>query len=132
MLGGARLNRGLTPAMNFQNFGNALIIVYRMATNDGWESVYRACAAEGQPWCPSNLPDAPSTDLNWNFFRCGNRALATIYFVSFGIFGTLVMINLFIAVIIDTYFDNIEIDMKMKRLAEVCICDRIFKIYIKI
>jgi len=49
-------------------------------------------------------------------YECGNLALSTVYFVLFTLLGTFVMVNLFIAVILDTYTDNVAFEHKMVRL----------------
>lgn len=67
---------------NFNSFKNALIINWRIATNDEWESVY----------C-------------WTYNK--NAAMTVFYFTSFGMFGTYLMANLFIAVMLMTLRDNL-------------------------
>merc|ERR1712157_589154 len=47
---------------------------------------------------------------------CGNKGLAILYFVTFGIFGTMVFTNLFIAVILDVYKDNVDMERDLFRL----------------
>jgi len=49
-------------------------------------------------------------------YECGKFAVAVIYFVLFTIFGGLMLVNLFIAVILDTYKDNVDFQDKLLRL----------------
>ena len=44
---------------------------------------------------------------------------SVLFFVTFGICGTLVMINLFIAVILDTYVDNVEMEQRVEKLSVI-------------
>jgi hypothetical protein len=50
---------------------------------------------------------------------CGNSVEATVYFISFLFIGSLVMINLFIAVILDTFADSLELQKREKDLSPV-------------
>lgn len=68
---------------NFNSFKNALIINFRIATNDEWEAVY----------C-------------WTYHK--DPTMTVFYFTSFGMFGTYLMANLFIAVMLMTLRDNLK------------------------
>lgn len=48
--------------------------------------------------------------------QCGQKGWALLYFISFGIFGTMIFTNLFIAVILDVYKDNVELEKNLMRL----------------
>jgi len=101
-------NEGISHSINFESFGRALLILYRVATNDNWASTLLAAGAEDK-YCPSNRGYAADHAFH---YRCGSMWQAIIFFVSFGICGTIVLSNLFIAVILDTYSDNIEFEKK--------------------
>ncbi|ETO18859.1 hypothetical protein RFI_18383 [Reticulomyxa filosa] len=107
-------NDGISKSINFESFGHSLLVLYRIATNDNWGSILLATGAEGDR-CPSKQYLTRSSD-NAFTYHCGNMGLAITYFVSFSIFGTLVMVNLFIAVILDTYVDNIDFEKRMEKL----------------
>merc|ERR1711881_507895 len=68
---------------NFNSFKNAVITNWRIATNDEWEAVY----------C-------------WTYTM--NSKMTVFYFTSFGMFGTYLMANLFIAVMLMTLRDNLR------------------------
>eukprot|EP00485_Elphidium_margaritaceum_P010070 CAMPEP_0202692280 /NCGR_PEP_ID=MMETSP1385-20130828/6693_1 /ASSEMBLY_ACC=CAM_ASM_000861 /TAXON_ID=933848 /ORGANISM="Elphidium margaritaceum" /LENGTH=1814 /DNA_ID=CAMNT_0049347777 /DNA_START=122 /DNA_END=5566 /DNA_ORIENTATION=+ len=109
-------NDGLTPSVNFEYFNGALLILYRSVTNDGWGSILFAAGAQGSN-CPDSLRDFYTNrglPADGAFeYQCGSMPWAVIYFVLFSIFGTFVLINLFIAVILDTYVDNVEFEKKL-------------------
>jgi hypothetical protein len=106
-------NVGISNSVNFEYFGNALLVLYRASTNDNWGSILMAAGAEGVN-CP-DLGKVLAPDGTFTY-ECGSMAGSVIYFVSFALFGTFVMINLFVAVILDTYIDNVEFETKMEKL----------------
>jgi hypothetical protein len=75
-------NSGLSRRDNFQDFPTSLITLFRLATGDGWIVV-----ADGVG--------------NVNFG--GNRIVAIIYMLCFMLSCALVMVNLFIAVILENF-----------------------------
>jgi hypothetical protein len=107
-------NDGITKSVNFEYFSRSLLILYRVATNDNWGSIMLAAGAQGN-LCDGSAAKNQDGDFT---YKCGSMGLAIVYFVSFGICGTLVMVNLFIAVILDTYHDNITFERNMDRLME--------------
>merc|ERR1719492_769224 len=65
--------------------------------------------------CKCNYVKMSDTALN-DGRQCGQRGWALIYFISFGIFGTMIFTNLFIAVILDVYKDNVELEKNLAKL----------------
>ena len=57
---------------------------------------------------------------------CGSYVTSLLYFVSFGVLGGLVMINLFIAVILDTFADSLESQQKETKLQTVFVWSEIW------
>ena len=110
-------NEGLSASINFEWFPMAMFVLYRTATNDNWGSILLAAGASGDN-CPDTLLDYQNDYAGASAFdyRCGNFGVAVIYFVLFTIFGGLMLVNLFIAVILDTYTDNVEFQDKLLRL----------------
>jgi len=110
-------NEGLSPSINFEWFPTSIFILYRTATNDNWGSILLAAGADGKD-CPSDLLDfqnGRSNDIAFDY-ECGNMVVSVIYFVLFTILGGLLLVNLFIAVILDTYKDNVDFQDKLTRL----------------
>jgi len=109
-------NEGLSASINFEDFGHAMLVLYRTATNDNWGSILLSAGAQDED-CGQALLDGVSAPRDGAFdYECGNLALATVYFVLFTLLGTFVMVNLFIAVILDTYTDNVQFEHKMLQL----------------
>jgi len=109
-------NEGLSASINFEWFPTSLFILYRTATNDNWGSILLSAGASGK-YCSDDLLDFQNGRSDVDFdYKCGSMALSIIYFVLFTIFGTLMLVNLFIAVILDTYKDNVDFQDKLEDL----------------
>ncbi|KAJ2946609.1 hypothetical protein O0L34_g12668 [Tuta absoluta] len=78
---------------NFQSFVGALLLLFRCATGEAWPNIMLACLKPAK--CD---PDSrkPSNEM------CGST-LAYAYFVSFIFFCSFLMLNLFVAVIMDNF-----------------------------
>lgn len=75
---------------NFASFGTSLLTVFRMATGESWNGIMHDCMV--QP-----------PDCNEEADECGNPMMAVMYFVSFQLIGQFIMLNLFIAVVLEHY-----------------------------
>jgi len=73
--------------MNFSNFGMAMLMLFRMSTGEDWNYVMFDCSREEKDGC---IPGR----------TCGNKITAMIYFISFILICTDVMLNLFVLVIL--------------------------------
>jgi len=106
---------GFNNRVNFDNFGNAMLTIYRMGSGDGWETVYSASKIEG--WeCAMVRASNPIMNLDRD---CGSAAWSVFFYTCLGIGGTLVFTNLFIAVILDVYRDNMDLEENLKNLQPV-------------
>ncbi|EDV27941.1 uncharacterized protein TRIADDRAFT_53006 [Trichoplax adhaerens] len=74
---------------NFQTFTGALIVLVRCSTGENWPEVMLACLP-GRAKCSTKFPD------------CGSY-VAYPYFVIFVFLSTFLMLNLFVAVIMDNF-----------------------------
>merc|ERR1719203_2100594 len=103
------VDNGINADANFQNWPNAMMMLYRVGTGDAWGPVYINCFVEAADDCVEVGEPSPSGE-DCPYIpgeTCGSAFAATAYFFSFGLFGALVMINLFIAVILDTFEDSL-------------------------
>ena len=92
----ARLQRGgpdnaMGPYANFENFAFSLLLLLRMTTGEAWQSVLKEARVSDPHHCDKQLGN------------CGHPIIATIYFCSFTLSGMYVLLNLFIAVILDAF-----------------------------
>ncbi|XP_061169673.1 voltage-dependent calcium channel type A subunit alpha-1-like [Saccostrea echinata] len=79
---------------NFRNFLYALMLLFRCATGENWQAIMMACLS-GKPCDPESGLNPPKT--------CGSSAIAYVYFVSFMFLSSFLMLNLFVAVIMDNF-----------------------------
>jgi hypothetical protein len=75
---------------NFTGFLPSVLIMLQLATLDNWNEVMTACSVE-PPNCNPDLGE------------CGSFVLARMYFISTTWLYTVVLLNIFVAVIIDTF-----------------------------
>jgi voltage-dependent calcium channel N type alpha-1B len=97
---------------NLQNFPQATILLFRCATGESWQEIMRACLAGAS--CEPTMeerakmredPDykeAYYNDPNFEHRHCGND-MSYAYFVSFVFLSSFIMLNLFVAVIMDNF-----------------------------
>jgi len=83
--------------VNFANWDSAMSLLFRVATEDGWTDVY----ATYQEWAG------------------GRQWQVTVYFCTFFLLGTMIIINLFIAVVLDVFADNKEDAEQFNELAQI-------------
>ncbi|XP_072308444.1 calcium channel, voltage-dependent, L type, alpha 1D subunit, a isoform X4 [Eucyclogobius newberryi] len=91
MVDGTQINRN----NNFQTFPQAVLLLFRCATGEAWQDIMLACL-------PGKLCD-PESDYNpGEEMTCGS-GFAIIYFISFYMLCAFLIINLFVAVIMDNF-----------------------------
>ncbi|XP_027058824.1 voltage-dependent N-type calcium channel subunit alpha-1B-like [Pocillopora damicornis] len=73
---------------NFQSFPAALQVLFRSATGENWHVIMKACTSDA---------DCQLTDK-----KCGSP-FAYLYFISFIFFCSFLLLNLFVAVIMDNF-----------------------------
>ncbi|KAM8884318.1 voltage-dependent L-type calcium channel subunit alpha-1C isoform 4-T4 [Synchiropus picturatus] len=81
---------------NFQTFPQAVLLLFRCATGEAWQEIMLACS-------PNRPCEKGSTHENITIHEdCGSQ-FAIIYFVSFYMLCAFLIINLFVAVIMDNF-----------------------------
>ncbi|XP_053203092.1 muscle calcium channel subunit alpha-1-like isoform X2 [Panonychus citri] len=86
-------NTAIDRNNNFQSFFQAIIVLFRSATGESWQEIMMACTDQPETKCD---PAARSKE------KCGSP-LAYPYFISFYILCSFLIINLFVAVIMDNF-----------------------------
>nr|XP_014342129.1 PREDICTED: voltage-dependent L-type calcium channel subunit alpha-1D [Latimeria chalumnae] len=80
---------------NFQTFFQAVLLLFRCATGEAWQEIMLACL-------PGKRCD-PESDYNpGEEFTCGSN-FAIVYFITFYMLCAFLIINLFVAVIMDNF-----------------------------
>ncbi|XP_049327536.1 calcium channel, voltage-dependent, L type, alpha 1D subunit, a isoform X3 [Astyanax mexicanus] len=91
MVDGTQINRN----NNFQTFPQAVLLLFRCATGEAWQEIMLACMA-------GKLCD-PESDYNpGEEMTCGS-SFAIVYFITFYMLCAFLIINLFVAVIMDNF-----------------------------
>ncbi|XP_069393091.1 calcium channel, voltage-dependent, L type, alpha 1D subunit, a isoform X15 [Paralichthys olivaceus] len=91
MVDGTHINRN----NNFQTFPQAVLLLFRCATGEAWQEIMLACMS-------GKLCD-PESDYNpGEEMTCGS-GFAIIYFITFYMLCAFLIINLFVAVIMDNF-----------------------------
>uniref|UniRef100_A0A7S3DJI7 Calcium-channel protein CCH1 n=1 Tax=Palpitomonas bilix TaxID=652834 RepID=A0A7S3DJI7_9EUKA len=85
---------------NFEEFGTAFFTLFRMTTGENWNGIMHDCMID-------NNCKLPVSDYAGG---CGNIVVALIYFISFTFLGTFIILNLFIAVILDNFSEAVKND----------------------
>ena len=99
----------LTFRSNFENFGNAFLVLIRVATCDDWGNLMIATMDTAN--C------GPSTNTNkWD--DCGTP-VAPIYFLSFIVIAGFVIVNLFVAIIVDNFNTTMALDKGKLKLQDL-------------
>ncbi|XP_067437350.1 voltage-dependent L-type calcium channel subunit alpha-1C isoform X6 [Thunnus thynnus] len=81
---------------NFQTFPQAVLLLFRCATGEAWQEIMLACSPNKTCEKGSTNESSSATD------DCGSQ-FAIIYFVSFYMLCAFLIINLFVAVIMDNF-----------------------------
>ncbi|KAJ8301680.1 hypothetical protein KUTeg_020667 [Tegillarca granosa] len=82
---------------NFQTFPQAVLVLFRSATGEAWQEVMLSCVSNGEVFCDKSAIPPPEPGQ-----QCGSD-FAYIYFLSFYILCSFLIINLFVAVIMDNF-----------------------------
>ncbi|KAH8378094.1 hypothetical protein KR093_009147, partial [Drosophila rubida] len=84
----------ITRNNNFQTFQQAVLVLFRSATGEAWQEIMMSCSAQPDVRCDQNS-DTPGE-------QCGS-SIAYPYFISFYVLCSFLIINLFVAVIMDNF-----------------------------
>ncbi|XP_022243584.1 sodium channel protein para-like [Limulus polyphemus] len=84
---------GIDENFNFETFGQSMIILFQMSTSAGWDGILSAIMDESDCELPSDISEGD----------CGSRNIAVAYLISYLIISFLIIINMYIAVILENY-----------------------------
>nr|XP_047135702.1 voltage-dependent R-type calcium channel subunit alpha-1E isoform X2 [Hydra vulgaris] len=80
---------------NFRNIYNSLLLLFRCSTGENWSSLMYACYNSAK--CEKTYFDSTGTK------HCGNTVAAVLYFTTYMFFCMFLLLNLFVAVIMDNF-----------------------------
>ncbi|NXB06648.1 SCN5A protein, partial [Cnemophilus loriae] len=86
---------GIDDMFNFQTFANSMLCLFQITTSAGWDGLLSPILNTGPPFCDPNI--------NGTVGECGKPAIGIIYFVSYIIISFLIVVNMYIAVILENF-----------------------------
>ncbi|XP_028927942.1 sodium channel protein type 9 subunit alpha isoform X1 [Ornithorhynchus anatinus] len=90
---------GINDMFNFETFGNSMICLFQITTSAGWDGLLAPILNSGEPDCDPNKAN-PGSSVKGD---CGNPSVGIFYFVSYIIISFLVVVNMYIAVILENF-----------------------------
>ncbi|KFV46989.1 Sodium channel protein type 2 subunit alpha, partial [Tyto alba] len=90
---------GIDDMFNFETFGNSMICLFQITTSAGWDSLLAPILNSGEPDCDPNKTH-PGSSVKGD---CGNPSVGIFFFVSYIIISFLVVVNMYIAVILENF-----------------------------
>ncbi|KAK8392889.1 hypothetical protein O3P69_013130 [Scylla paramamosain] len=85
----------LDDLVNFETFGSSMMLLFRLITSAGWNDVLDPLMAK-PPDCDIHYMNQPNGN-------CGHPVIAIVFFVSFIIINFMIVINMYIAVILENF-----------------------------
>lgn len=81
--------------VNFETFGQSMLVLFRLSTSAGWNEVLESLMLQ-PPNCDPKFKGLPNGN-------CGQPFLAVLYMVSFILVTFMVIVNMYIAVILENF-----------------------------
>ncbi|CAB3232875.1 unnamed protein product [Arctia plantaginis] len=92
----------ITRNNHFQTFPQALLVLFRSATGEAWQDIMMGVSPEPEVKCDKNYHEEGDVEPEDSSGTCGS-VLAFPYFISFYVLCSFLIINLFVAVIMDNF-----------------------------
>ncbi|KAK2509921.1 hypothetical protein MC885_009977 [Smutsia gigantea] len=90
---------GIDDMFNFETFGNSMLCLFQITTSAGWDGLLAPILNSAPPDCdPKKVHPGSSVEGD-----CGNPSVGIFYFVSYIIISFLVVVNMYIAVILENF-----------------------------
>ncbi|TNN24754.1 Sodium channel protein type 2 subunit alpha [Liparis tanakae] len=90
---------GIDDMFNFETFGNSMICLFQITTSAGWDGLLAPILNKREPDCDSQM-EHPGNGYRGD---CGNPSVAIFFFVSYIIICFLIVVNMYIAVILENF-----------------------------
>ncbi|XP_067825161.1 sodium channel protein type 4 subunit alpha-like isoform X1 [Heptranchias perlo] len=108
----AKKEAGIDDIFNFETFGNSMICLFQITTSAGWDGLLMPIMNSGPPDCDPKAAN-PGTTVKGN---CGNPMVGVIFFVSYIIISFLIVVNMYIAIILENF--NVATEESAEPLCE--------------
>lgn len=102
-----KIDEPLNDLVNFHNFFNVFIILFRSSSGENWNNIMKAIMRKNSILfqCEESFDYETYKANNFVTNTCGSPAPAVIYFISYIILVILIFLNLFKAIVLNQYFD---------------------------
>ncbi|KAK2839752.1 hypothetical protein Q5P01_013492 [Channa striata] len=90
---------GIDDLFNFETFGNSMICLFQITTSAGWDGLLSPILNKHEDDC-DRFKEHPGSFVTGD---CGNPPVAIAFFVSYIIICFLIVINMYIAVILENF-----------------------------
>lgn len=90
---------GIDDLFNFETFGNSMICLFQITTSAGWDGLLAPILNKYEDDC-SNSTENPGSSIKGD---CGNPPVGIAFFVSYIIICFLIVVNMYIAVILENF-----------------------------
>ncbi|EDO45174.1 predicted protein, partial [Nematostella vectensis] len=94
LFGTVKYGEAINRYANFGTSFNAMILLFRVTTGEDWNKIMHDCMV-GEPYC--------TPEENFWESDCGNYTASLIYFITFYIVVSFILLNVFVAVIIENF-----------------------------
>ncbi|XP_069558597.1 sodium channel, voltage-gated, type I-like, alpha [Brachyistius frenatus] len=91
--------KGIDDLFNFETFGNSMICLFQITTSAGWDGLLDPILNNDDLDC-SRTMSHPGSNISGN---CGNPTVGIAFFVSYIIICFLIVVNMYIAVILENF-----------------------------
>ncbi|XP_044513335.1 sodium channel protein type 10 subunit alpha-like [Gracilinanus agilis] len=102
---------GIDDMFNFRTFPNSMLCLFQITTSAGWDGLLSPILNTGHPYC-----DPDSANSSKSRGNCGNPTIGIAFFVSYIIVSFLIVINMYIAVILENF--NVATEESTEPLSE--------------
>uniref|UniRef100_A0A7N8WUG3 Sodium channel protein n=1 Tax=Mastacembelus armatus TaxID=205130 RepID=A0A7N8WUG3_9TELE len=90
---------GIDDLFNFETFGNSMICLFQITTSAGWDGLLAPILNKHEDDCKNTTEHPGSTYVG----DCGNPPVGIAFFVSYIIICFLIVVNMYIAVILENF-----------------------------
>ena len=94
-----RREKGIDDLFNFETFGNSMICLFQITTSGGWDGLLAPMLNKNKDDCNETM-EHPGSSVKGD---CGNPAVGITFFVSYIIICFLIVVNMYIAVILENF-----------------------------
>ncbi|KAM7380578.1 hypothetical protein PAMP_003865 [Pampus punctatissimus] len=90
---------GIDDLFNFETFGNSMICLFQITTSAGWDGLLAPILNKNEDECDTAMEN-PGSSVKGD---CGNPPVGIAFFVSYIIVCFLIVVNMYIAVILENF-----------------------------